>query len=104
MMEDTGMLADSSKPQYVALDLDKIELTLHDFQNLSIACELGVCYPVLKAMLNSKDLHRHDTDKPSFRWHSPTGCARRRPQKSRIIFELLIVFNHLILSRHIFPL
>jgi hypothetical protein len=29
----------------------------HGDKNFSMSCELGVCYPTLKAMLNREDLH-----------------------------------------------
>ena len=41
----------------LAIDHDKIEQALTGDRNFSISCELGVRYPILKAMLNREDLH-----------------------------------------------
>jgi hypothetical protein len=41
------------------VDQAKIELVETSDRNLSIACELGVCYPTLRVMLNREDLHLH---------------------------------------------
>jgi hypothetical protein len=41
----------------LAVDQEKIEQALTSDRNFSIACELGVRYPTLKAMLSRGDLH-----------------------------------------------
>ncbi len=46
-----------SRPLQV--DQDKIQVALSGDRNFSIACELGVRYPTLRAMLNREDLHLH---------------------------------------------
>ena len=39
------------------IDQDKMQQALTGDRNFSIACELGVRYPTLKAMLSREDLH-----------------------------------------------
>jgi hypothetical protein len=41
----------------MAIDQEKIQQALSGDRNFSIACELGVRYPTLKAMLSREDLH-----------------------------------------------
>ena len=58
MLED--MLDDNEgEDRKLAIDQDKIQqaLTVTVDRNFSISCELGVRYPMLKAMLNREDLH-----------------------------------------------
>ena len=49
MLED---MIDVPESQTVTSDHDKISAVLNEDRNFSIACELGVRYPTLKAMLN----------------------------------------------------
>ena len=49
--------AGESESRQVAMDQEKIQQALTGGSNFSIACELGVRYPVLKAKLNREDLH-----------------------------------------------
>jgi hypothetical protein len=46
-----------SDARKLAIDHDKIGQALTGDRNFSISCELGVRYPMLKAMLNREDLH-----------------------------------------------
>ena len=41
----------------VAFDHVKMQQALSSDRNFSVSCELGVRYPVLKAILNRKDMH-----------------------------------------------
>ena len=50
MLED--MVDEGAGSQKVALDQDKIASVLNGDRNFSVACELGVRYPTLRAMLN----------------------------------------------------
>ena len=52
--EDAGGES-ASRP--VALDRDKMQQALSSDRNFSVSCELGVRYPVLKALLNRADMH-----------------------------------------------
>jgi hypothetical protein len=56
MLEDM-LDVNESDARKLAIDHDKIEQALKGDRNFSISCELGVRYPMLKAMLNSEDLH-----------------------------------------------
>jgi tRNA U54 and U55 pseudouridine synthase Pus10 len=59
MLEDM-LDVNESDARKLAIDHDKIEQALTGDRNLSIisfSCELGVRYPMLKAMLNRKGLH-----------------------------------------------
>ncbi len=49
----------------VAIDHDKMQQELSSDRNFSIACELGVRYPVLKAVLNREDMHIRTAVSPS---------------------------------------
>ena len=55
MLED--MVDEGAGSQKVALDQDKIASILNRDRNFSVACELGVRYPTLRAMLNRGDLN-----------------------------------------------
>ena len=55
MLED--MLDENGDARKLAMDQDKIEQALTCDRNFSIACELGVRYPTLKAMLSREALH-----------------------------------------------
>jgi len=55
MLED--MVDEGAGSQKVALDQDKIASVLNGDRNFSVACELGVRYPTLRAMLNRGDLN-----------------------------------------------
>ncbi len=46
-----------SECRQVAIDQDKIQQALSGDRNFSVSCELGVRYPVLKAMLSREDQH-----------------------------------------------
>ena len=50
------------------MDQEKIQQALTGDRNFSIACELGVHYPVLKAMLSSKDQHICTSVSHSYLW------------------------------------
>ena len=41
----------------IQMDRTRIQNALTGDRNFSISCELGVCYPSLRAMLNREDLH-----------------------------------------------
>ncbi len=41
----------------VVFDRDKMQQALFSDRNFSVSCELGVRYPVLKAVLNREDMH-----------------------------------------------
>jgi hypothetical protein len=56
MLEDMFDVNESDA-RTLAIDHDKIEQALTGDRNFSIPCELGVRYPMLKAMLNREDLH-----------------------------------------------
>jgi hypothetical protein len=55
MLED--MVDKGAGSKKVALDQDKIASVLNGDRNFSVACELGVRYPTLRAMLNHGDLN-----------------------------------------------
>ena len=56
MLEDM-LDVNESDARKLAINHDKIEQALTGDRNFSISCELGVRYPMLKAMLNREDLH-----------------------------------------------
>ena len=56
MLEDM-LDVNESDARKLALNHDKIEQALTGDRNFSISCELGVRYPMLKAMLHREDLH-----------------------------------------------
>ena len=56
MLEDM-LDVNQSDARKLAIDHDKIEQALTGDRNFSISCELGVRYPMLKAMLNREELH-----------------------------------------------
>ncbi len=49
--------ASESVSRPVAFDHDKMQQAVSSDRNFSVSCELGVCYPVLKAVLNREDMH-----------------------------------------------
>jgi hypothetical protein len=49
--------AGESVSRPVAIDHDKMQQALSSDRNFSVSCELGVRYPVLKAVLNREDMH-----------------------------------------------
>ena len=49
--------AGESVSRPVAIDYDKMQQALSSDRNFSVSCELGVRYPVLKAVLNREDMH-----------------------------------------------
>ena len=49
----------------LGMEQDKIQLALTSDRNFSIAFELGVRYPTLKAILNRQDLHIRTSVSPS---------------------------------------
>ena len=51
------MVDEGAGSQKVALDQDKIASVLNGDRNFSVACELGVHYPTLRAMLNRGELN-----------------------------------------------
>ena len=51
------MPADCPTTGTIAVDSLKIQIALEGDRNFSIACELGLRYPTLKAMLNREYLH-----------------------------------------------
>ncbi len=55
-----------------AIDQDKIEQALTGDRNFIIACELGVRYPTLKAMLSREHLHIRTSVRPrtTFMYHT----------------------------------
>ena len=55
MLED--LIDEGAGSQKVDLDHDKIASVLNGDRNFSVACELGVRYPTLRAMLNRADLN-----------------------------------------------
>ncbi len=55
MLED--MVDEGAESQKVALDQDKIASVLNGDRNFSVACESGVRYPTLRAMLNRGELN-----------------------------------------------
>jgi hypothetical protein len=57
MLEDMVDQGDTSESQKVAMDHEKIASILNEDRNFSIACELGLLYPTLKAMINHADLN-----------------------------------------------
>jgi hypothetical protein len=57
MLEDMVEDGDTSGPQTIELDHDKIAAVLNEDRNFSISCELGLRYPTLKAMINRADLN-----------------------------------------------
>ena len=57
MLEDMVEDGDTSGPQTIQLDHDKIAAVLNEDRNFSISCELGLRYPTLKAMINRADLN-----------------------------------------------
>ncbi len=57
MLEDMLDVNEKSFLRKFVLDHDKMEQALSGDRNFCIACELGVHYPILKAMLNREDLH-----------------------------------------------
>ena len=56
MLEDM-LDVNESDARKLAINHDKIEQALTGDRNFSISCELGVRYPMLKAMLNREDMH-----------------------------------------------
>ena len=56
MLEDM-LDVNESDARILDIDHDKIEQALTGDRNISISCEPGVRYPMLKAMLNREDLH-----------------------------------------------
>ncbi len=63
MLEDM-LDVNESDARKLDIDHDKIEQALTGDRNFSIACELGVHYPMLKAMLNREDLHIRVAESP----------------------------------------
>jgi hypothetical protein len=63
--------AGESVSRQVAIDHDKIQQALSSDRNFSVSCELGVGYPVLKAMLNREDIHIRTSVSPctSYRYN-----------------------------------
>lgn len=57
MLADLLEAADCPTTGTIAVDSLKIQQALEGDRNFSIACELGLRYPTLKAMLNREDLH-----------------------------------------------
>jgi hypothetical protein len=57
MLDGNEDAAGESVSWPVAIDHDKMQQALSSDHNFSVACELGVCYPVLKAVLNREDMH-----------------------------------------------
>ena len=57
MLADLLEAADCATAGTIAVDSLKIQQALEGDRNFSIACELGLRYPTLKAMLNREDLH-----------------------------------------------
>jgi hypothetical protein len=57
MLDGNEPAAGESESRQVAMDQEKIQQALTGDRNFSIACELGVRYPVLKAMLSRDNLH-----------------------------------------------
>ena len=57
ILADQLEAADCPTTGTIAVDSLKIQQALEGDRNFSIACELGLRYPTLKAMLNREDLH-----------------------------------------------
>jgi hypothetical protein len=57
MLDGNEEAAGESVSRPVAIDLDKMQQALSSDRNFSVSCELGVRYPVLKAVLNREDMH-----------------------------------------------
>jgi hypothetical protein len=52
-----SITVNESDPRTLPIDHDKIEQSSTGDRNFSTSCELGVRYPMLKAMLNREDRH-----------------------------------------------
>ena len=57
MLDGNEEAAGESVSRPVTIDLDKMQQALSSDRNFSVSCELGVRYPVLKAVLNREDMH-----------------------------------------------
>ena len=51
------LLEDMGEARAIQMDRTRMEKALTGDRNFSISCELGVCYPSLRAMMNREDLH-----------------------------------------------
>ena len=68
MLDGNEPAAGESESRQVAMDQEKIQQALTGDRNFSIAWELGVRYPVLKAMLSREDLHISTSVSHSYLW------------------------------------
>jgi len=57
MLDGNEDAAGESVSRPVAIDHDKMQQALSSDLDFSVSCELGVRYPVLKAVLNREDMH-----------------------------------------------
>ena len=68
MLDGNEPAAGESESRQVAMDQEKIQQALTGDRNFSITCELGVRYPVLKAILSREDLHISTSVTHSYLW------------------------------------
>jgi hypothetical protein len=68
MLDGNEPAAGESESRQVAMDQEKIQQALTGDRNFSIACELGVRYPVLKAMLSRENLNIRTSVSHSYVW------------------------------------